>query len=67
MMLYSGEEVDNSAEDQKFRMLMSNFDRIQKQLSQQQQALSHLVKRVNNLIEHRDKREEQIFNKQRQS
>ena len=30
MMLYSGEEVDNTAEDQKFRMLMSNFDRIQK-------------------------------------
>ena len=66
-MLYSGEEVDNSAEDQKFRMLMSNFDRIQKQLSQQQQALSHLVKRVNNLIEHREVRETQIFNKQRSS
>lgn len=36
---------------------MSYFDRCQKQMSQQQQAMSHLVKRVNNLIERREKKE----------
>lgn len=35
-MLYSGEQIDNTIEDAKFRSLMSNFDRIQKQLTQQQ-------------------------------
>lgn len=34
MMLYSGEEIDDRAEDEKFDKLMSNFDRIQKQLNQ---------------------------------
>lgn len=66
-MLYAGEANDTQQEDPKFRHLMQNFDRIQKQLSQQQQALSHLVKRVNNLIEHRERREEQISKKQSKS
>lgn len=36
---------------------MSFFDRCQKQLVQQQQAISHMVKRANNLIERREKKE----------
>ena len=32
-MLYAGEANDNQQEDPKFRHLMQNFDRIQKQLS----------------------------------
>ena len=35
-MLYAGEANDTQQEDPKFRHLMQNFDRIQKQLSQQQ-------------------------------
>ena len=57
-MLYSGEPIDNNQEDEKYNKLTETFQRIQKQLSQQQQALSNLVKRVNNLSDKRDKREE---------
>jgi hypothetical protein len=62
-MLYSGEDADAGGEDPKFDKLIKHFDRIQKQLSQQQQALSFLVKKVNNLIERRDKKEKAILEK----
>lgn len=42
----------------KYNKLADTLQRVQKSLSQQQQALSHLVKRVNNLSDRRDKREE---------
>lgn len=60
LLLYAGEEAVESKEDKKFDKLMGYFDRCQKQLSQQQQAMSHLVKRVNNLIERREKKEKAI-------
>lgn len=62
-MLYGGQDMDEKVDDKKFDKLMLNFDRIQKQLSQQQQALSFLLKRVNNLIERREKNEKKLKNK----
>ncbi len=47
-------------EDEKFDRMMSNFDRIQRQLTQQQQALSHVVTRINNLGERRERKEQRI-------
>lgn len=63
LMLYGGQDMDEKVDDKKFDKLMLNFDRIQKQLSQQQQALSFLLKRVNNLIERREKNEKKLKNK----
>lgn len=61
LLLYAGEEADDNGEDEKFDKLMSYFDRCLKQLNQQQQAVSHLVKRVNNLLERREKKEKAIY------
>lgn len=60
LMLYGDQDINDKVEDKKFDKLMLNFDRIQKQLSQQQQALSFLLKRVNNLIERREKNEKKL-------
>ena len=64
-LLYSiDNKQEEDAEDEKFDKLMGNFDRIQRQLTQQQQAISHIVKRVNNLTERREGKEERFRKRQ---
>ena len=61
-MLY-GEETEVKAEDRKFDGMMVSFNRLQDQLSAQQQQLSSVIKQVNALIDHRDKKENQLLRK----
>lgn len=58
-LLYGGGSDENT-EDVKFNKLMSNFDRVQKALSHQQQAISAIVKRVNGLTERREAKEKKL-------
>ena len=57
-MLYSGEPIENNVEDAKYNKLAETLMRVQRLLSEQQMHLSLLVKRVNNLSDKRDKRQE---------
>lgn len=63
-MLYGGGNDENT-EDVKFNKLMSNFDRVQKALSHQQQAISAIVKRVNHLTERREAKETKLREKKK--
>ena len=56
--LYGKEEVqDEDEKDEKYKQLIETLTRIKQQLGSQQQALSNLVMRVNNLIEKKNRRE----------
>jgi seryl-tRNA synthetase len=57
--LYTGDDDDKS-KDPKFEKLISLFDRVQKSISQQHRALDSMVKKVNKLIERKDKKERKI-------
>ena len=63
-MLY-GDSTEASADqektDKQFGNMMASFNRLQDQLNSQQQQLVSLIKQVNALIDHRDKKESQML------
>ena len=56
-MLYS--EEDTEKKDPKFEKLVFYFDRVQKTITQHHRTLDYLVRKVNKLIERKDKIERQ--------
>ena len=65
-MLYGDVTENEKTEDNKFDDMMHGFNRLQDQLSAQQQQLSSVIKQVNALIDHRDKRESQLINNKKE-
>ena len=63
-MLYgdaSEASADQEKTDKQFGTMMVSFNRLQDQLNSQQQQLVSLIKQVNALIDHRDKKEGQML------
>ena len=63
-MLYGDQgeaSADQEKTDQQFGTMMVSFNRLQDQLNSQQQQLVSLIKQVNALIDHRDKKEGQML------
>ena len=63
-MLYGDQgeaSADQEKTDQQFGTMMISFNRLQDQLNSQQQQLVSLIKQVNALIDHRDKKEGQMM------
>ena len=52
--------ADQEKTDKQFGNMMVSFNRLQDQLNSQQQQLVSLIKQVNALIDHRDKKEGQL-------
>jgi hypothetical protein len=61
-ILYGGSNLaEEKEEDKKFDDMMLSFSRLSGQLSAQQQQLGSVIKQVNALIDHRDKKENQLM------
>ena len=59
--MYGGTLDEEKEEDKKFEDMMLSFSRLSGQLSAQQQQLGSVIKQVNALVDHRDKKENQIM------